>query len=476
VRAPVTGIVRPGGLALALAVLVASAPAFALPEPGAPAAPGAPGAPPHGYTLSECLALADRNFANLWAARARLALTHAQLDEAIWAPWFSGWSVNSVFGPSPDVRGTVVYTQSTLASVNASSLVPEPFLQFGINASIPLYTFGKLETAWQAAEANVRASEWELEKARQEMRVDVRRAYYGVELARDAKYVIDGATGQLDAAIQGLKDKIAHGAPNVGDIDRLRLEAYRQEIGAQALLAPKGEALGLGALRFITGVEDAFDIVDAPLVRPDRPLVAIAQYLAAARLLRPEVNIARAKAAARQATVDYSRAKLFPDIALTMSANYNTAFGARSQLNVWAADSFNQFYYTAAVGAQWGLDLLPKAARIAQAEAQRDESFSLEEAALGTAVVEVEKAYADALEAKGREETLADEEHGAKHWMAIVKDQIDLGTADEGALLEPLRAYGSARVRHLYALMDYNVTLAALAFACGWDSAAPSGS
>src|SRR5258707_1135055 len=36
----------------------------------------------HAYTLQECLALADRNFPNLWAARARLAFVHAQLDEA----------------------------------------------------------------------------------------------------------------------------------------------------------------------------------------------------------------------------------------------------------------------------------------------------------------------------------------------------------------------------------------------------------
>ena len=35
----------------------------------------------HQFTLAECLSLADRNFPNLWAARARLANVHAQLDE-----------------------------------------------------------------------------------------------------------------------------------------------------------------------------------------------------------------------------------------------------------------------------------------------------------------------------------------------------------------------------------------------------------
>src|SRR5271165_3120291 len=52
---------------------------------------------PHRYSLAECLALADRNFPNLWAARARLALAHGQLNEAKWVPWFQ-WTAQSTFG------------------------------------------------------------------------------------------------------------------------------------------------------------------------------------------------------------------------------------------------------------------------------------------------------------------------------------------------------------------------------------------
>src|ERR1700689_1812061 len=60
----------------------------------------------HQFTLEACLMLADRNFPNLWAARARLAFVHAQLDEAKWTPWFQ-WSANSSFGVAPPLLGTV---------------------------------------------------------------------------------------------------------------------------------------------------------------------------------------------------------------------------------------------------------------------------------------------------------------------------------------------------------------------------------
>ena len=89
-------------------------------------------------------------------------------------------------------------------------------------------------------------------------------------------------------------------------------------------------------------------------------------------------------------------------------------------------------------------------------------------------MLEVEKAYADAVEAKAREEAWDKAEHIAKQWISTVQDHIDLGTWDERSLLEPLRSYANARAQHLYALMDYNVAMSSLALASGWDSAAPT--
>ncbi len=312
-----------------------------------------------------------------------------------------------------------------------------------------------------------------MEKWRQAMRLDVRRAYFGLAAARDAKYVADEALDRLDHGISGIKDKLARGDTKVSDADRLRLEAFRQDVLAQSLQAPKAEAYALGALRLMTGVESGFDVVDEPLKRPERPLVAIVQYLEAARVLRPDVNMARAGVVARRALVDLGRAKLFPDLGIGLGADYMTAPGAVQQQDVWANDPYNHFYYYAAFGVRWGLDLLPQAARAKQAESQLEETRALERLALGNAAYEVEKAYADAVEAKGREEAWDKAEHIAKQWISLVQDHIDLGSEDERALLEPLKSYGSARLQHLTALMDLNVAMSSLAMASGWDAAGP---
>ena len=432
---------------------------------------------PHQFTLDESLALADRNFPNLWAARARLAYTHAQLEEVRWTPWFQ-WSANALFGVTPPLVGTVIFPDGTTKySTNITGISGlQPAVHFDIGGVVPLYTFGKISSSFEAAEANVRVSEWDMEKARQSMRMDVRRAYYGLQLARDVTYIAKDATDRLDKAINGVKEKLARGDQGVNDTDRLSLETYRQEVVAQALQAPKGEAYALAGLRVLTGVAVGYDVVDAPLRRPDRPLVGIAQYLEAARILRPDVNMARAGIVARKALVDYNRAKLYPDIGLTLGASFTSTPSATQSANLFASDPFNGFGYVGGLGMRWSLDLLPQAARTQQAEAQLEETRALERLALGNAGLEVEKAYADAVEAKAREEAWEKAEHITKQWIANVQDHIDLGTWNENALNFPLRSYLNARVQHLTALMDYNIAMSNLALVSGWDSAAPQGS
>jgi outer membrane protein TolC len=427
----------------------------------------------HAYTLAECLSLVERNHPNLWAARARLGAVHAQLEEAKYTP-YSYWSASSTFGVLPPLGGTPFYNSVPRSILNQGiGDSYQPFLQFGVRGTIPIYTFGKIDSIKRAAEAQVRYSEWDLEKTRQQVRTDVRRAFFGLMAARDAIYISDDVLDKLNKAIDNVAKKLAQNDTSVEDADRLRLEIYRDELLARVAEARKNEQFATAALRFLTGVQTAFDIPDEPLKRPATLLGPVVRYLTAARLFRPDVNLARSGVAARRAQVDFARAQLFPNIGLGLGVSYAIAPSATPQNTAWIADGYNGFGAGFAFGAEWGLDLLPKNARVNFAESQLEEARALERLALGGVAVEVENAYAMAVEAKTREENWDRAEHRAKRWISSVQDAVDLGTKDERYIVEPLRAYVFARANHILALMDYNVALSELARVTGWDAAAP---
>ena len=280
---------------------------------------------PHAYTLAECLSLSDRNHPNLWAARARLAFVHGQLDEARWTP-FSYWSASATTGVLPTIGGTPFYNAVPRSALNQGFGQDfQPFLTFGVRGTIPIYTFGKIDSIKKAAEAQVRYNEWDLEKNRIQVRADVRRAYYGLMLARDALYIANDILSKLDHAIANVANKIAANDTSVEEADRLRLEIYRDELLARVAEAKKGEQFASAALRFFTGVQTAFDIPDEPLKRPEAPLGPVVRYLTAARLFRPDVNLARSGVAARRAQLDFARAQLYPNIGAGLGFSYAIA-------------------------------------------------------------------------------------------------------------------------------------------------------
>lgn len=437
--------------------------------------PAAPAAKARTYTLSECLALADRNHPNIWAARARVGFARGQYDEAKWIPWFQ-WSATAQGGILPQIGGTVGYTAANPLSINPTFIGGyEPFFQFRVDYTLPLYTFGKITAGREAAEANVRLQEWDMEKFRQLVRMDVRRAYFGVMAARDGRYLVKEVQAKIEKAIADITKRLEKNEAGYDEVDRMRLELYRDEIIARGGDAVKGETYGMAALRFMTGVQSDFDIPDEPIPRPTVPIAPVVSYLATARLFRPEVAMARAGIAARKAQLDLQRARFFPDFGLGLSAGYSVAPSVVPQSNINGALNWNYFYYGFGIGMRWNLDLLPNAARVAQVESQLEETRALERLALGGVAVEVENAYASVVEAKNREERWDHAEHKTKQWIVDVQSAMDLGTKDERALMEPLRWYVNTKFEHNRALMDLNIALSELARVSGWDSAAPVG-
>ena len=426
----------------------------------------------HAYTIEECLLLAERNAPQIWAARARLARSHGQYDEAKWTP-FSYWNASSQFGYLPPIGGTVFYNASPYSLLYSGFGEGwAPAFQLGISGQVPLYTFGKIGAAKDAANAGVRVAEWDLEKQRQQIRADVRRAYYGLMFARDAQYIATDVLGKLNKAIRDITGKLERNDRTVEEVDLLRLEFQRDEILARVADAKKGEQYAHAGLRFLTGVQSAFDIPDEPLKKPNITIGPVVRYLTAARLFRPDVNMARAGVQARKAFLEWKRAELFPNIGMGLAANYSIAPSVDPQRTAWVGDPFNRFGASFGFGVQWGLDFLPKQARIEQAESDLEETRALERLALGGTAVEVENAYASVVEANTREQNWERAEHRAKKWISSTQDAIDLGTKDERFLSEPLRAYIFARINHEQALWDLNTNVAELARVTGWDGLA----
>lgn len=455
---------RPGG-ALLLATLLTS-PATRADTPATTPAPGgSAAAPARSLTLRQYLDLADRNHPNILAARAKVGMMRAQLDEARTAP-FSAFTLTAGAGPAPTFRGGQIYTQDREVGLNSNLGMA---WQVGINGTIPLWTFGKITSLRRAAEAQIELGKGEEQKARNLVRMDVRRAYFGLQLAREGRALLEEADGRLKKALEPLQKKVDEGDGD--EIDLIRLQMAQAELEGRTAEARRAEQVALAALRFYTGVT-ALEVPVEPLKPPNHDLGPLDDYQSAALQHRPELKMAQAGLAARQAQVDLARAKLFPDVGVSLFGNYSRAPEITDQLNPFVRDDANYLRYGLAFGVRWSLDFLPAQARVRQSEAQLGEMRQTARLASGGVATEVEKAHAEAVEQKKKTDAFQRASKLAKQWMIRVTQGIDVGTTEERDLVDPARQYALYRYNYLAALMDYNLAIANLALATGRDAIA----
>lgn len=424
--------------------------------------------PSAGMSLPRILELSDKNHPNVLAARARLTQVRAQLDEAHFAP-FMQFKLTGGVALAPQLRGNNIFSPNTDASLTSSLGVA---WRIGIDGVIPLWTFGKITNLWDAASANVRVHEADVEKERDAVRYDVRKAFFGLRFARDARHLLADVKKELDKAETQAS---AEADKDDGDpIQLAQVQTVAAEIEARESEAVRYEASALAGLRFYTGVATV-DIDDVPLGPPRHPLGHVTRYLTAARLHRPEMQMARAGMDARTAQVRLARSQLYPDVGLLLQAGISAAPEIANQLSPYTDDPGNYLRYGVALVFQWKLDLVPAEARVRFADAQLEEMRATEQLALGGVGTEVEIAYAEVEDWRKRSEAYGKGVSAAKRWLILVTQGIDIGTKETKDVIEPAKAYALNKVNQLQALYEYNLAMARLARSTGWDSIAPDG-
>jgi outer membrane protein, multidrug efflux system len=339
----------------------------------------------------------------------------------------------------------------------------------------PLFTFGKLTAGRRAALEGVSASRKREDGLVAELALNVKRAYYGLKLARAVLETLNEGKEKLEEAQAQIEKDLEAGTGNVTQTDRLRMRTVRAEVEIRLLEAQKGADDAIGGLRALIGPDGPTDIeIDAdalePLEVPERPL---AHYEEQARLSRPELRALDHLVASKRALADLERRKLYPDLVLLGNATLAYASSIDDPQNAFYNDPFNSMGAGVAAALRLPLDLGVRNARAAQIRADADEAMHRRREAMGGIGFEVERAHASLREATKRLAAVRLGEKAAKAWITAVGANFATGLAEAKDFADALVNSFQFRIRALQAIFDVNMAAASLARATGTEVALP---
>jgi outer membrane protein TolC len=430
------------------------------------------------YTLPELLEHVARVYPGVVAAREGQAAAQAQLEQAgrLWAP--QGELTFGITG-SPDVKcadamgvsgpdkaarqaNCITTTATDLRGQNLGNILPLHGVALQLNARLlqPLYTFGKIEAARNAAKAGVDVAHGQLDQARNDAKLWAVRAYYGLKWARASKSTLDEGRQRLAEWVKRVDQEIDKGKSSYSESDLIRLKLALDTAELVNLDIVRGVDIAQAGLRFLTGDPEA-DVDDADLDDVDLVDQPLSYYQDAARVHRPEARMLDAGRQAVRANRKLKLSEMLPDLGLLTTFSYGLATGMDDPQNAFM-NRPNFLGAGLALAFRAPLDYALKLGKYDEARAQERMFEAKREQALGGIGLEVRKAWLDAAEARNRRKILAHSEKVARGWYTATDQALQTGVADARDLAESARNYFELRLRHLQALMDQNVTLCTL--------------
>lgn len=419
--------------------------------------------------LNALVRAALHNWPGVSAAQHRLEAADARLTEAWVSPLFQLTATGS-FAMVPGARGTPVYSPDPqLPLSNAWG----PAGMVRVEGAIPIFTFGKLGAARDAARAGIRAAEGDITRVQDQVRFDVRRAFYALELALDAEQMISEGRSRLDRAVQRLEERIENNDPAVNEMDRWRMASTLAEVDGRQSEAQRLHHVSYEALSILSNEQD-FALPDCAMTAIAFELRDLRYYQDTARDHRPEAAQLMAAIAARDASLSLTQAQYFPDIAVALSAGYSRAPGITDQSNPFVQDAANTPTLGAALVARWNMDLWGNSLRVRRAREELSDAHDRADEARNGMAIEVANVFEELLDARRREASWGRGHRETRAWFLSAAQGYEVGTAEPRDLVDALRAYFTARFSHIQAIHDTNVATAKLEKAIGIELLPPA--
>ncbi len=420
------------------------------------------------------LAVAAGNADEIAIKRAELAAAEADLTIARAARFFPvatatvlGGLVPGAHtrGPLPGIPGTEILNPDT---TNRSLSDLGPFVRVDVDVAQPIFTWGRLDAARDAATAGVKARQSLVADKLSELRVRITQLFWGETLARRLLAIASDVEKNLAQVNDKLDELLKSGDDSVKQADRYRLEVYKGTLRKRKAEAQKGVDLAHGGLAATLGLAPAALTLregSLPLDPGDAPDAERAR--AEAERQRPDVSALDLAIAARGAEVRAAQAAMKPQFFLGGTFSYAYAPNRDTQLNPWIHDDFNHLGVGLALGFRQDLAFPLLAAQASKASAEGETLLRQREGLVRLVAQQVDAALSEVQSARERLAAATSAFGSGKAWFRSAGLDFEAGVGEPKDVIEAYAAFIELQVDQQQAAYDLLVARAKLDQASG---------
>jgi len=321
----------------------------------------------------------------------------------------------------------------------------------------PLATFGRLENYQAAAQGNIEVKQQDVKLQRDEVALQVVKAYYGYLTARDSRLLLEDTRHRMESALNLVNRWLEEGSGEASQSDKYALEAGIGLIDNFTVEASSLEQIAMAGLKFLTGHQaDVIELADRRLKPVELPAQSLDQWIELALVNRPEFKQVEAGLAARRALVEASRADSKPIVFAGVAGSLAYAPDRERLDNPHVYDPFNHVAASPLIGMRWQFGPGAQAGRVTQAQAELDALVHKATFAREGIPFQVREQFYS-MHAKHKSiAAMKQSSRAARRWMIASYSDFEAGLEEADDVINALQVFVLSYAEYLRAVNDFN--------------------
>ncbi len=317
-----------------------------------------------------------------------------------------------------------------------------------VNVLQPLYTFGRLSSARDAAHAGLSAQQDLVQDKVNAVRQQTLQLVMAATLTRR----LLGIVNDIESALKDVDAKMAQSLKdNDGEVsteDRYRLELFKSELLQKKADAVKAQRLARAALATLMVIPEAdLQLKEDPF--PDPSNIEAPDILAVraeAEQDRPDIRALDQAIEAKRAEVHATWAEQWPQFFVAGQFAYSRAPGRDIVSNPYVGDYFNALTLYAALGFRQNLSFFMLKAREDKSNAELNTLLRQREGASHGVDLQVEQAHAELVAAIAKRKAARAALAAGKSWFRSAGLNFAVGVGDAKGVVDAYTGYAKSQL------------------------------
>lgn len=386
--------------------------------------------------------------------RKGIDLAQGRINQAR-AGWFPKTTLYLLGAPIFEERGNAI---SSVKNYSKWGVFADAMLE----VIQPIHTFGVISEYKQAAEHGYDVETQRVRTKEEELIYRTKQFYYGYQLANDLVDIAQEAKDKLDDAVKTAEELLERN--KIKREDLFTIKTYYAQMQTKADDALRGRDLAKKALVWTLGypADTTIELEDEYLMPEEVEIKTEADYLASTMDNRPELKMLHSGIEATRSLWQAQVKQKRPVFFLMGAANAAYSNVRDKQNSTYSNDRYNGLSGAILFGLKFNLDWWTINAMSMQSKAEYEKILTVKETLQDGMMLQVKKAYREAVDYKKSIEYTKEGESNASKWIINAMMGYSIGVTQAKDLMEALKTYFESKINYCMAMYNYNMALADL--------------